>query len=307
MMPFPGRGSPTAETLHRSASNMATSNLSTHKLIKADGTKEYRDAVLDHLRTIRATQDGRLLLDQLQTAGFPVVITDTDKGNACGFVDWREAVPPMTRAIFQKNDALFQTELTKALNTAKGRGVPLEHYARQLANGLTPATYTGATNVVRPTMAWTSALPTKATATQTMAKADEMMVKAKTMLENLTTGSLKLSELPESWKFNVPRLLREHMDAGKGTGSKVSFNATKTFHCVNDPAMHQRPPAIGLAHELIHALHNSQGKGLGCVIQNNQNLEEVVTTGMAPYQYEPISDNKMRTQWPTRLELRHNY
>ena len=97
------------------------------------------------------------------------------------------------------------------------------------------------------------------------------------------------------------------MAPGRGTGSKVSFNTEKTFHCVNDPAMHKRPPAIGLAHELIHALHHSLGTSLVVVINVNENLEEVVTTGMAPYQYEPISDNKLRTQWPSRLEIRENY
>ena len=71
--------------------------------------------------------------------------------------------------------------------------------------------------------------------------------------------------------------------------------------------MHKRPPAIGLAHELIHALHAAQGVDLWWVVKNNHHLEEVITTGMAPYQYEALSDNKMRTQWPTDIAVRKNY
>jgi len=71
--------------------------------------------------------------------------------------------------------------------------------------------------------------------------------------------------------------------------------------------MHQRPAAIGLAHELIHALHNSRGVNMKLVAKNGENIEEIITTGMPPYNFEELSDNKMRTQWPKGLELRENY
>ena len=87
----------------------------------------------------------------------------------------------------------------------------------------------------------------------------------------------------------------------------MNFNPTATFHCKGDPAMHKRPPAIGLAHELIHALHAATGVDMWWVVKNNHRLEEVITTGMAPYQYEEISDNKMRAQWPTEIGLRKDY
>ena len=31
------------------------------------------------------------------------------------------------------------------------------------------------------------------------------------------------------------------------------------------------------------------------------------TTGMPPYNFEELSDNKMRSQWPQHLNLRMNY
>ena len=43
------------------------------------------------------------------------------------------------------------------------------------------------------------------------------------------------------------------------------------------------------------------------VQKNNENIEELITTGVPPYNFEDLSDNKMRTQWPKNLELRKNY
>ena len=36
-------------------------------------------------------------------------------------------------------------------------------------------------------------------------------------------------------------------------------------------------------------------------------LEEIITTGFPPYNYEQFSDNKLRTQWFSHLELRLKY
>jgi hypothetical protein len=41
--------------------------------------------------------------------------------------------------------------------------------------------------------------------------------------------------------------------------------------------------------------------------RNNENIEELITTGMPPYDFEELSDNKMRTQWPSHLHFRQDY
>jgi len=58
---------------------------------------------------------------------------------------------------------------------------------------------------------------------------------------------------------------------------------------------------------LIHALHNSSGVNLALVKKDSENIEELITTGMPPYNFEELSDNKMRSQWPQHLNLRMNY
>jgi hypothetical protein len=130
---------------------------------------------------------------------------------------------------------------------------------------------------------------------------------AMSILQNLMAGTRPLTDLPKEWEHELPRLLRNYLTPGSGAASKVAFNHTRTFHCVNDPAMHRRPPAIGLAHELIHALHNSSGVNMKLVGKDGENIEEIITTGMPPYNFEELSDNKMRTQWPSHLALRTNY
>ena len=59
--------------------------------------------------------------------------------------------------------------------------------------------------------------------------------------------------------------------------------------------------------EVIHALHNSSGINMALAKKNNENIEELITTGMPPYNFEELSDNKMRTQWPSHLHLRQDY
>jgi hypothetical protein len=44
-----------------------------------------------------------------------------------------------------------------------------------------------------------------------------------------------------------------------------------------------------------------------CVPGVTGHLEELITAGMPPYNFEELSDNKMRTQWPSRLHLREDY
>ena len=287
-------------------------SISTHPLITAKGSSTYKAGVLDCLRIIRGVQDGRRLLDALARTGRKVVIVDSNDGNACGYDSRRDAVPLLTLALNDRNDALFQTELTKALSDAVGKGLTPEHFARQLTNGLTPATYYTDKNVVKPKLAWTPAtpnatLPKAQQSQEVMKQASDLTKQAQDLLMKLTYSTKRMADMPTTWYYDLPRLLRIYLRPGPGTGSEIDFNPTASFACADDPSMHQRPPAIGLAHEMVHALHAATGTNLTMVVRNNEKLEEVVTTGLPPYQFEDISDNKMRTQWPSRIAHRHNY
>ena len=194
-------------------------DLNSHPLITMDGTRAYADAVGNCLAVIRNTQDGRTLLDKINAAGFRVKIKDTSGGNENKPVVEPDAVPKLCRALRANDGALFATELEAALKRAEAAGITRDHYARQLANGLTPATYLGADNSVRPTTKWQAVKPSifgggtpekrEATAAQkTFDKANSQAEKVKQLLADLASGKRGLTKLPEGWNYELPRLLR---------------------------------------------------------------------------------------------------
>jgi hypothetical protein len=276
----------------------------TYSRIQITGHAEYIAGVTGCLDAIDSIPDGRRLLEALCATRHTVTIEDTNTGNACGAQSW-SAFPVMSIALKDDKAGNFKSELNVAIDKAKRGGLTLEHLGRQLAMGLTPATYVGAANVVRPGQKAPAA--PDASAHDVMLQAGVQTGVAVKMLQDLMAGKSTLLDLPADWKYELPRLLRRYLTPGPGSDSTVSFNHAKTFHCVGDPAMHQRPPAIGLAHELIHALHNSTGMNLSLVKKNEENIEELITTGIAPYNFEDLSDNKIRTGWPKMQELRTSY
>lgn len=276
----------------------------TYAKIEIMGVPDYIAGVTRCLDVIDGVPDGRKLLQSICTRGHMVYIQDTITGNSCTLQKW-SACPLLPLAIAEKSAQRFATELTVAVGKAKSGGLTLEHLARQLAVGLSPATYASAANVVPPTQK-APARP-GASPKEVMSHAARQTAAATSILQDLMSSKRPLHSLPPGWDYELPRLLRNYLTPGSGSGSKVAFNHAKTFHCVDDPAMHLRPPAIGLAHELIHALHNSSGVNMKLVAKNGENIEEIITTGMPPYNFEGLSDNKMRTQWPSHMALRVNY
>ncbi len=276
----------------------------TYGKVLIEGARDYVAGVTGCLDVIDSIPDGKKLLQHICARTYVVTIQDTTSGNACAAQNW-SAFPLMLIALKDKQVVNFRSELNVAINKAKTGGLTLEHLARQLSIGLTPATYRSAANVVRP--APKSPAPQGASPQNVMAHAAGQTGLAMSLLQDLMAGNSTVNELPSGWAYELPRLLRPYLTSGRGAASKVSFNHSKTFHCEHDPAMHQRPPAVGLAHELIHALHNSSGVNMALVKKNNENIEELITTGMPPYNFEELSDNKMRTQWPSHLHLRHDY
>ncbi len=283
---------------------MACRRYKTYGKVQIEGAQDYIAGVTRCLDVIDSVPDGRKLLQQICAKAHTVSMQDTTSGNACAAQAW-SAFPLMLLALKDKQVVNFKSELSVAVNKAKTGGLTLEHLARQLSTGLTPATYRSAANVVRP--ATKSPAPAGASPRNVMAHAVGQTALAMNLLQDLMAGNTTVNELPSGWAYELPRLLRPYLTPGRGAASKVSFNHSKTFSCEHDPAMHQRPPAVGLAHELIHALHNSSGINMALAKKNNENIEELITTGMPPYNFEGLSDNKMRTQWPSHLRLRQDY
>lgn len=81
--------------------------------------------------------------------------------------------------------------------------------------------------------------------------------------------------------------------AGTGCGSMVNY----TLGTAN-PLNGERPPAIGLAHELIHAYYNILGIQPGYEVDNPTSvLFEYRCVGLGPWVNANVSENKIREEW----------
>lgn len=96
---------------------------------------------------------------------------------------------------------------------------------------------------------------------------------------------------------------------GAGTDATVSYNPDRTSIGTED--WETRPPAIGLAHELVHA--EQAGKGNMKTGQDDNdgrpdatdptkkdqtNKRELEAVGVPPYDQYPYNENKIREEWP---------
>jgi Effector protein len=86
--------------------------------------------------------------------------------------------------------------------------------------------------------------------------------------------------------------------SGNGTGSVAKVHFTNAIRTMDSGL--EAPPFVGLAHELIHALHSLKGEK-----KANTNEEESRTVGMNEYADEALSENAIRAE--AKLTLRTKY
>ena len=261
------------------------------------------------LNEIAALNEGARFLAEVNGCGYRVTIRQQERGgNSCA-PQSAEVSPPLLQAVERRDDVLFQNELEAAIGKAQRNGITLEHLARQLAEGLTPATYSAERNVVRPRSRIKT--PVGSTSQQIMALHAHKTMVAMGTLQDLMEGRLGLAllaQLQPGWTYDLPRLLRNFLTPGRGGASVIQFNPADAKPCDEDPAMKNRPPAVALAHEMIHAWHNATGRSMRLAKAGPHKLEEVITTGLPPYNFEQYSDNKFRALWTTSfVQLRTHY
>ncbi len=95
--------------------------------------------------------------------------------------------------------------------------------------------------------------------------------------------------------------LRSDGKPGEGSDTTVKFNPDKTQIGDGSEAWMKRPPGVGLAHEMVHAYHNANGT-------NDFTAKgEDMAVGVAPYDKEPVTENKIREEWDPKQPLRPHY
>jgi hypothetical protein len=285
---------------------MKTVSLTKYPKVHIKGEDQYvSDAVKVLANQIDKVSVGTALLGAINRTVYTVTVEATTpaEGNYCSGT-WAGTAKMITA--LEHNDAAgFQREIAASLALAKQRGITLEHLGRQLANGLSPVTYQAMNNAVRNTS--NIVIGRGRSGAQVQEDINARIIKCMGWLQECADGRLPLAKLPAGWKWDVPRLLRDHLAPGLGCNCTVGFDPYNELPCSLDPAMRKRPPAFGLAHELIHALHNMRGVSMDIQNANGESLEEVITTGLPPYNFEEFSDNKFRAHFSSTSLLRMKY
>lgn len=85
--------------------------------------------------------------------------------------------------------------------------------------------------------------------------------------------------------------------AGPGAGSGISFMVRdEGDNQLGSPGF--RAPVIGLAHELMHALHNAYGNAAGLDIYDwSTTANEMLNVGIGPFAAQAITENAIRNQY----------
>lgn len=271
--------------------------------IAVDGAEVYIAAVMKHLEKITTLRSGMALLQNIQRTGKNVKIVMADTGGNAASVETASS-PLLVQAINTQNAQMFQNDLKVSLDNAKKAGVQPDFIAQQLTEGLTPVTYSAAKNVVQP--ASKVKTPAGAAGPTVMAMHANAAMQKLGWLQDFANGTLKVSQLPTSWKADLPRILRPWLTQGRGANTTVWFDPADWKPCALDPAMKGRHPSLGLVHELIHAWHSTTGRAMQ-VRKGAENLEEVITTGLPPFNFEEFSDNKFRAEFGPEVNLRTKY
>lgn len=106
----------------------------------------------------------------------------------------------------------------------------------------------------------------------------------------------------ETIKLVLLVILKDGALAGDGAGSKVVWNPAKVSATNTNGVLLHRPPAVGLAHELLHAWYNLVGQQLG--VDNGHFstvLFEYMCVGLGPWTGAGVNENSIRSEWANVL------
>ncbi len=100
---------------------------------------------------------------------------------------------------------------------------------------------------------------------------------------------------------------RERAVRGAGSGSNTTINYNPDLLSIGSGAAWQRqPPAIWLAHELIHADDAAYGRMDPEMIDGVRNFERQAI-GLPPYEMKEFTENRLRAEWDEPQPARPRY
>ncbi len=284
----------------------------------------WSDSVVALLDLIRAIPLGRELMDEIKGTKHTLFLQPAvAQSNQCAAAN-HNCYVRLRQAYESFGSFDFRTELKSTLDRAARSQISLGGIARRIMGGMGGATVQTSRNVAPPsgdrvtyekrkTDKTGKVVTDKKTSAPVWIDAKLTEDSLLELLQGLLDGSRKKMELQIRRNgrslsedlfrcFYIPNatVADEYMQRGSGCNATISFNPAVTASCWLDEHI-TRPPAIGLAHEMIHALRNMQGLR---VFKDKEKLadaptpdDEVMTTGFPPYQWEKFTENMFRTLW----------
>ena len=97
-------------------------------------------------------------------------------------------------------------------------------------------------------------------------------------------------------------------DASRGCAGDIEINVERPSQCWSDGQKTLCYPTLCLAHELVHAWRGLTGRMMLVGSQDESNdIEEVITTGLPPYNYEGTRRTSSGRSGPTRWSCGPRY
>ena len=119
--------------------------------------------------------------------------------------------------------------------------------------------------------------------------------KAREAVDRLRSRSTTADDIAKNLEKSTETITIELTSGGNAytpCTNTVSFNPSKTHIYSGSKAWHNRPPEVGLAHELIHAEHDILG-----TLGSTRMDEEKKTVGLGKYTSNPHTENKIRSEY----------
>jgi hypothetical protein len=296
---------------------------------------DFRARTLASLQVIASFPLGKLLLDEIEGTEHTVMIEPLQDGkssNECKTAG-EKCYVRLRQALENWADADLREEMDYSFTEARNHGLNISMIAANIARGYSVVSTRAETNVSKPSVKSAKFEIRKFDGNIPRSKNGQPVVKTsrldtadveKLLLEAMATGSRnKLINIKRAGRtladdlvraLNNPQRGHEFLRRGTGSGSLIYYDPIRSKSCWGDKQI-ERPPTIGLVHELIHAWRNAVGLRLYKVKNDcppSVPDDEVMTVGMPPYAYELFSENLFRSLWNTKpehakLDIRNQY
>jgi hypothetical protein len=248
--------------------------------------EHFEESVAHALAELYATVPGRAMLEVLERTCEKVFLTPCSPslGNFIGISDQSAAMNQVARELLTGKRAPGEMTRRAVLSAARARN--RDEDAAWLAHRINHS----------PRRYW----PDRGAPNEFLGHSDAR-VTAYTIAVWLNTGSTHANPFDASWSDDLKQhvvlstivALEAHSAMGSGSPATIGWNVNPKY-AVN----RQRPPAIGLGHELVHAYFSVQGQQPGYDTGDYSTvLFEYKCVGIGPWMGQSPSENSLRAAW----------